>query len=86
MKGKLFGHSKKVVGKFKGLIRIMLTEDEEPMFNEEMMEQLLKPKPYTVRLYLLRATNLTGSETRSTSRTGQAQLVSRAAVTCSSCK
>jgi hypothetical protein len=61
--GAMFSHStKKVVGKFKGLIRIMVTEDQEPMFDEEMMEQLLKPKAYVVRVYLLRATNLVGMD------------------------
>ena len=39
----------------------MLTEDEEPMFNEEMMEQLLKPSRIPSG-YIAASTNLTGMD------------------------
>ena len=58
----LSGKSFKIVGKLKGLIRVMESEDDEPMFPEEILNMLLKPKPYKIRLYMLRATNLTGMD------------------------
>ena len=60
--GKMFGHSFKIVGKLKGLVRVMETENDEPMFPKDIMDMLLKPKAYKVRLYVLRATNLTGMD------------------------
>jgi len=60
--GKLFGHSFKVVGKLKGLVRVMESENDPPMFPQDIMDMLLKPKAYKVRLYVLRATNLTGMD------------------------
>jgi hypothetical protein len=33
-----------VVGKLKGLVRVMLEEDEEPLLSPELMAQLLKPE------------------------------------------
>eukprot|EP00602_Paraphysomonas_sp_CaronLab_P003319 CAMPEP_0185019240 /NCGR_PEP_ID=MMETSP1103-20130426/1865_1 /TAXON_ID=36769 /ORGANISM="Paraphysomonas bandaiensis, Strain Caron Lab Isolate" /LENGTH=1852 /DNA_ID=CAMNT_0027549443 /DNA_START=18 /DNA_END=5573 /DNA_ORIENTATION=+ len=52
----ILGNTLKIVGKFKGLIRVMLNEDEPPLLN---LEQLLKPQGYKIRLYVLRGTNLT---------------------------
>lgn len=52
----LFGSTLKTVGRFKGLIRVMSSKDEEPLFD---LSQLLKPQGYKVRLYCLAATNLT---------------------------
>ena len=40
----------------------MLTENDPPMFPEEIMSMMLKPKPYKVRLYVLRASSLTGMD------------------------
>ena len=51
-----FGNTEKVVGKFKGLIRVMLNEDEPPLFD---LSNLLKPQAYQIRLYILKGTNLT---------------------------
>ncbi|CAK4072437.1 unnamed protein product [Aphanomyces euteiches] len=39
-----------VAGIFKGLIRVMLKENEPPLVN---LEKLLNPQPYTVRIYIL---------------------------------
>ena len=52
--GKLFGNTIKTVGKMKALIRVMETEDEAPLLSAAMMDQLMKPKPYVVRLYVLK--------------------------------
>lgn len=52
----MFGNTEKVVGKFKGLVRVMLNEDEEPLFD---LTNLLKPQAYQIRLYILKGTNLT---------------------------
>lgn len=53
----LLGSTVKVVGKFKGLIRV--TEDiSTPMLPKEFMDMLLKPRPYKIRLYVLRAIGL----------------------------
>ena len=60
--GKFFGHTFKIVGKLKGLVRVMENENDPPMFPEDIMSMLLKPKAYKVRLYVLRATNLTGMD------------------------
>jgi len=49
-------YGRKVVGKFKGLIRVMEREDEPPLFN---FDELLKPENYKIRLYILEAKNLT---------------------------
>lgn len=53
----LFSYLK--VGVFKCIVRVMESEDEEPLFKGELMESLLKPKKYKVRLYVLRALKLT---------------------------
>jgi hypothetical protein len=58
MQGTFFGHTLRKTGVFKGLIRIMENESDPPMFNEQLMDQLLKPKPYKVRLYLIEADKL----------------------------
>ena len=52
----LFGNTLKVVGKFKGLVRVMLTADEPALFD---LATLLKPQGYKIRLYVLRGLNLT---------------------------
>jgi len=49
----MMGSTLKVVGKLKGLVRVMLEEDEEPLLSPELMAQLLKPEKYVVRLYCL---------------------------------
>ena len=52
----ILGNTLKVVGRFKGLVRVMLREDEPALFD---MDQLLKPQGYKIRLYVLRGLNLT---------------------------
>lgn len=52
----ILGNTLKVVGRFKGLVRVLLKEDEPPLFD---LDQLLKPQGYKIRLYVLRGTNLT---------------------------
>lgn len=56
--GGLLGNSLKTVGKLKGLVRVMEHEDDPPMFPQELMDMLLKPKGYKCRLYLLAAKQL----------------------------
>jgi hypothetical protein len=51
-----FGNNEKVVGKFKGLVRVMLNEDDPPLFD---LSTLLKPQAYQIRLYILKGVNLT---------------------------
>lgn len=58
-KNGLLGSTVKVVGKFKGLIRILASPDEPPLFD---LAQLLNPKGYRVRLYVLRALKLTAMD------------------------
>ena len=41
-----------MIGKLKGLVRVMQTENEAPLLSEDLMKQLLKPEKYCVRLYL----------------------------------
>jgi hypothetical protein len=53
----VLGSTFKVVGKFKGLIRV--TEDTAtPLLPKEVMDMLIKPRPYKIRLYVLRAIGL----------------------------
>lgn len=52
----LFGNTIKMVGKFKGLVRVMLSPDEPALFD---LTTLLKPQGYKIRLYAMRAMNLT---------------------------
>ena len=47
------------VGRMKALIRIVESEYEEPMLPPELLDALLRPKGYKVRLYALRAHGLT---------------------------
>ena len=50
----------KQVGVFKGLIRIKLDNNaSNEIFGEDLLKQLLKPKGYNIRLYLLEAKGLT---------------------------
>ena len=50
----------KQVGVFKGLIRIKLDNNKsDEIFGEALLKQLLKPKGYAIRLYLLEAKGLT---------------------------
>ena len=44
-KNGLFGSTFRKVGRFKGLIRVMLNENDPPLFD---LNELLKPKPYKV--------------------------------------
>lgn len=55
----MFGSTLKTVGKFKGLIRVMMAKDEPPLID---LESLLKPQGYKVRLYALKANNLTAMD------------------------
>lgn len=52
----VLGNTIKVVGRFKGLVRVMLEENEPPLFD---MASLLKPQQYKIRLYVLAGKNLT---------------------------
>jgi hypothetical protein len=52
----ILGNTMKVIGRFKGLIRVMLEADEPPLFD---MASLLKPQQYKIRLYVLAGKNLT---------------------------
>jgi hypothetical protein len=52
----LLGNTVKMVGKFKGLVRVMLKPDEPALFD---LATLLKPQGYKVRLYVMRGINLT---------------------------
>jgi hypothetical protein len=46
----------RIVGRMKGLIRVLEREDEEPLFD---LHNLLKPQNYKIRLYVLRGIGLT---------------------------
>lgn len=55
------GSKVKVVGRLKGLVRVIRDKieiDSDPLLPAKLMEQLLKPKKYVVRLYALRAFGL----------------------------
>uniref|UniRef100_K3WXL3 C2 domain-containing protein n=1 Tax=Globisporangium ultimum (strain ATCC 200006 / CBS 805.95 / DAOM BR144) TaxID=431595 RepID=K3WXL3_GLOUD len=43
------------VGRFKGVIRVLKSRDEPPLFN---LESFLNPQPYLVRVYVLDAMNI----------------------------
>lgn len=43
------------VGRFKGVVRILKSRDEPPVFN---LDQFLNPQTYLVRVYIIDATNL----------------------------
>ncbi|KAG1697428.1 hypothetical protein DVH05_016302 [Phytophthora capsici] len=43
------------VGKFKGIVRVLKSRDELPLFD---LDQFLNPQPYLVRVYVLDALNL----------------------------
>ncbi|CAI5741958.1 unnamed protein product [Peronospora destructor] len=43
------------VGKFKGIVRVLKSRDEPPLFN---LDQFFNPQPYLVRVYVLDALNL----------------------------
>jgi hypothetical protein len=55
----LLGSTLKVVGKFKGLIRVMLTENEPSLLDPKLMDMLMKPKGYKIRLYVLKVLAIT---------------------------
>ena len=55
----MFGSTLKVVGKFKGLIRVMQSPDEPSLID---LSSLLKPSGYKIRLYVLNASNLTAMD------------------------
>lgn len=47
------------VGKFKGLVRVTVEHPSaSPMIPKDVLDLLLKPRPYKVRLYVLRASGL----------------------------
>jgi hypothetical protein len=55
------GSKIKTVGRLKGLVRIVEqkeTIDKEPLLPETLMQELLKPKQYVARLYVLQGKNL----------------------------
>jgi hypothetical protein len=55
------GSKIKTVGRLKGLVRVIATKEEaetSPLLPKELMDQLLKPKSYCIRLYVLRGINL----------------------------
>ncbi len=58
-KNGLLGSTLKVVGIFKGIVRIIEDADAEPLFSKDQMKDLFKPQKYKVRLYCIKATNLT---------------------------
>ena len=55
----MMGSSYKVVGRFKGLIRVVLDKDEPSLFDAKLLDSLFKPKGYKIRLYVLKASHLT---------------------------
>jgi hypothetical protein len=59
----LFGGSLKVVGVFKGIIRVKRRKDDPDVFPKELMETFSKPKPYKIRLYCLAAKALAAMDT-----------------------
>jgi hypothetical protein len=48
----------KVVGKFKGFVRVMESIDEPDIYPEKLMAMLMKPRKYKLRLYCLKAYSL----------------------------
>ncbi|CAK4152774.1 unnamed protein product [Aphanomyces euteiches] len=57
-RGQKFGGAESTyrpVGKFKGLIRVINSRDEPPLFD---LQELLNPQPYVIRLYVLDAFSL----------------------------
>ena len=57
-KNSLLGSTLKVVGRLKGLVRVIESEDEQPLLPPEFMKDLLVPKSYKIRLYVLRGIGL----------------------------
>lgn len=55
----LLGSTLKVVGKFKGLIRVIENENEPSLLEPKLMEMLMKPKGYKIRLYVLKVLSIT---------------------------
>ncbi|KAG2513554.1 hypothetical protein JM16_007521 [Phytophthora kernoviae] len=49
------GDTYRPVGKFKGIVRVLKSRDEPPLFD---LNQFLNPQPYLVRVYVLDALNL----------------------------
>jgi len=62
-KNGILGSHAKVVGKLKGLVRVVEDEDAPPLLSKELMDMLLKPKKYIVRLYALRGIGLAAMDT-----------------------
>ncbi len=55
------GSKIKVVGRLKGLVRVVEQKElieQDPLLPKDLMNQLLKPKSYAVRLYVLKGVNL----------------------------
>eukprot|EP01038_Epipyxis_sp_PR26KG_P004421 gene4421-6250_t len=61
--GGIFGSTVKTVGKFKGLVRVIENENDPDFLPKELMDQLLKPNHYKVRLYCLRGLALAQMDT-----------------------
>jgi hypothetical protein len=48
----------KVVGKLKGLVRIITDENEPSLLAPQLLKELLQPQKYKIRVYVLRGLNL----------------------------
>ena len=62
-KNGIFGGSYKPVGLLKGLIRITFDE-KQSFFEESLLSQMLKPRPYKMRLYVLESFSLAMTDTK----------------------
>ena len=56
--GGALGSKLKVVGKLKGLIRIIEHKDEPSLIPKELLDALFKPKGYKIRVYILKGIGL----------------------------
>jgi hypothetical protein len=52
------GSTLKVVGRLKGLVRVIMDKNAPPLLDEKLMDDLLKPSSYSIRLYILRGIRL----------------------------
>lgn len=62
----LLGTKLKTVGRLKGLVRIVSDKkqmEEEPLIGKALMDELLSPKRYQIRLYCLKASKLEAMDT-----------------------
>ena len=58
-----FGSTLKQVGLFKGLIEVKEDKEKNSTIPKEVISDLLNPKRYKVRLYILRGMNLAKLDT-----------------------